>query len=124
MTAKELFEELGYACQKNDVAIIYSKHLSTCINEIVFRLDFEKYVAIEPLGGLFIDADILTDVSGRDVPIATIVIPIINDGTFNIFAAEEAPSTKKSAPFTRSTNPTIKMTIALITVATILFLLL
>lgn len=57
MTAQKMFEELGYACQKNDVAIIYRKCLSTCINEIVFRLDFEKYSAIEPLGGLFIDAD-------------------------------------------------------------------
>ena len=57
LSAQKMFEELGYACQKNDVAIIYRKCLSTCINEIVFRLDFEKDVAIEPLGGLFIDAD-------------------------------------------------------------------
>ena len=57
MTAQKMFEELEYACQKNDVAIIYRKCLSACINEIVFRLDFEKYSAIEPLGGLFIDAD-------------------------------------------------------------------
>ena len=57
MTAQKMFEELGYACQKNDVAIIYRKCLSTYINEIVFRLDFKKYSAIEPLGGLFIDVD-------------------------------------------------------------------
>ena len=57
LSAQEMFEKLGYACQKNDVAIIYRKCLSTCINEIVFRLDFEKYSTIEPLGGLFIDAD-------------------------------------------------------------------
>lgn len=57
MIAEEMFKKLGYACQKNDVAIIYRKCLSTCINEIVFQLDLKKYVAIEPLGGLFIDAD-------------------------------------------------------------------
>ena len=57
MTAKKMFEKLGYTCLEIDVAITYRKRPSTCINEIVFRLDFEKYIAIEPIGGLFIDAD-------------------------------------------------------------------
>ena len=57
-----------------------------------------------------IDAVTLTAVSGRDVPIATIVSPIIIDGTFNFFAMLELPSTKKSAPLIRNTNPMSKNT--------------
>ena len=55
-----------------------------------------------------IDAEIETAVSGRDVPIATIVRPMISDGTLNLFATFDAPSTKKSAPLMRPTNPTTK----------------
>ena len=40
-----------------------------------------------------------------DVPIATIVSPMISDGTLNRFATLELPSTNRSAPFTRNTNP-------------------
>ena len=43
------------------------------------------------------DADTLTAVSGSDVPIATIVSPIMIDGTCSLFATLELPSTKKSA---------------------------
>ena len=57
-----------------------------------------------------IDAATLTAHSGRDVPIATIVSPIINDGTFNFFAIPELPSTKKSAPLINSTKPTTSNT--------------
>ena len=52
-----------------------------------------------------IDAATLTAVSGSDVPIATIVSPMISDGTLNRFATLELPSTNRSAPFTRNTNP-------------------
>ena len=45
------------------------------------------------------EADTLTAVSGSDVPIATMVSPIIIDGTCSLFATLELPSTKKSAPF-------------------------
>ena len=58
-----------------------------------------------------IDADTLTAVSGSDVPIATIVSPIIIDGTCSLFATLELPSTKKSAPLISSTNPIIRNTI-------------
>ena len=40
------------------------------------------------------DAVTLTASSGKLVPIATIVIPMIKDGTLNFFATEELPSTK------------------------------
>lgn len=49
---------------------------------------------------------ILTDASGALVPMATIVRPMMTLGTFKILASEELPSTKKSAPFTKSTKPT------------------
>ena len=58
-----------------------------------------------------IDADTLTAVSGSEVPIATIVSPIIIDGTCSLFATLELPSTKKSAPLISSTNPIIRNTI-------------
>ena len=54
-----------------------------------------------------IAAEILTDNSGALVPIATIVKPIIIDGTLNAFAIPELPSTKKSAPLIKRTNPII-----------------
>ena len=44
------------------------------------------------------DAVTLTAVSGNDVPIATIVRPMMIGGTFSLFAILELPSTKKSAP--------------------------
>lgn len=57
-----------------------------------------------------IDADTLTAVSGSDVPIATIVSPIIIDGTCSLFATLELPSTKKSAPLISRTKPIIRHT--------------
>ena len=41
-----------------------------------------------------------TDVtsSGREVPIATMVNPIITDGTLSLFATPELPSTKNQLP--------------------------
>ena len=56
------------------------------------------------------DAVTLTAVSGRDVPIATIVSPMIMDGTFSLRAILELPSTKKSAPFIRNANPITRNT--------------
>ena len=58
------------------------------------------------------DAEIETAVSGSDVPIATIVKPMISDGTLNLFATFDAPSTKKSAPLIKSTNPATSTTAA------------
>ena len=58
------------------------------------------------------DAEILTAHSGALVPIATMVIPMINTGTLNFFATEPLPSTKKSAPLTNSTNPIMTPIIA------------
>ena len=47
----------------------------------------------------------LTESSGRLVPNATTVRPMIMGGTFRIFATLELPSTKKSAPLINNTNP-------------------
>ena len=57
-----------------------------------------------------IEAVTLTAVSGREVPIATIVRPMMIDGTFSFLAMLELPSTKKSAPLIRNTKPTIRNT--------------
>ena len=56
---------------------------------------------------LLIEAVTLTAHSGKLVPIATIVSPMIIEGTFNLFATEELPSTKKSAPLINNTKPII-----------------
>ena len=50
---------------------------------------------------------ILTDSSGADVPIETIVSPMIIVGIPNLFAILDAEPTKKSAPFISIANPTI-----------------
>ena len=55
-----------------------------------------------------IEAETLTEVSGRLVPIATMVIPIIMEGTRSFLATDELPSTKKSAPLISRTKPTIR----------------
>ena len=49
----------------------------------------------------------LTAASGRLVPKATIVRPITKVGMLKYLAMAELPETKKSAPFTRQTNPII-----------------
>ena len=56
------------------------------------------------------DAVTLTAVSGRDVPIATMVRPMMIGGTFSRFAILELPSTKKSAPFIRKAKPITRKT--------------
>ena len=48
---------------------------------------------------------IFTINSGADVPKATIVNPIAISDMENLFAKEEAPSTKRSAPLTRIIKP-------------------
>ena len=47
----------------------------------------------------------LTNNSGIDVPIDTIVSPIIISGIWKFFAIPLAPSTNKSAPTINKTNP-------------------
>jgi len=47
--------------------------------------------------------------SGNEVPIATIVTPIINSEIPNFLAISEELSTKKSEPFTKNRNPIIKV---------------
>lgn len=46
--------------------------------------------------------------SGAEVPKATIVSPITISEIQNFLASEEEPSTSKSAPLIRNTNPRIK----------------
>ena len=57
-----------------------------------------------PLASLMA-AVMLTAASGRDVPNATIVRPMIKDGILKYLAIAELPDTKKSAPLTRHTKP-------------------
>ena len=57
MTAKKMFEELGYTCMNSEGVITYRKHIGTCVCEIDFWFDFEEYSSIETLGRLLIDAD-------------------------------------------------------------------
>ena len=57
------------------------------------------------------DAVTLTAVSGRLVPMATIVSPIMMDGTEKRLAILELPSTKKSAPLIKRTKPASKQRI-------------
>ena len=58
------------------------------------------------------EADTETASSGRLVPMATTVIPMMSAGTLSFFAREDDPSTKKSAPFTRRTKPTTRRRMA------------
>jgi hypothetical protein len=53
-------------------------------------------------------AKILIINSGTEVPKATMVSPITSEDTPNLRAKEEAPSTKKSAPFIRKIKPKTK----------------
>jgi hypothetical protein len=48
-----------------------------------------------------------TNNSGLDVPNATTVRPITKSETLNLLAIEEAPATRKSAPFISKMNPTM-----------------
>jgi hypothetical protein len=58
-----------------------------------------------------IPAIIETEASGALVPKATIVKPMIMLGIFKVFAIEELPSTKKSAPLIKSMKPRSNKTI-------------
>ena len=53
----------------------------------------------------FIAAVALIISSGSDVPIDTIVSPIIISGILNFLANVHEPSTKKSAPFANKNKP-------------------
>ena len=83
--------------------------------QTTIRLKILEPTALLTASALFPDMDAvtLTASSGRLVPIATIVSPIIIEGTRRRFATEELPSTKKSAPLIKSTNPTTSSTIAI-----------
>ena len=63
-TARELFEELGYTCEKSNGEVIVYRYYTTdshdedaYIHEIDFCLNFKKYCVIEHLGGLYIDTE-------------------------------------------------------------------
>ena len=56
------------------------------------------------------EADTLTAVSGSDVPIATIVSPIMIDGTCSLLATLELPSTNRSAPLINNVKPITRNT--------------
>lgn len=58
MTAKEMFEALGYVREDNNGVIVYRHYVanqSICMREIDFWFDFKEYSAVDKLGGLFID---------------------------------------------------------------------
>ena len=57
------------------------------------------------------DAEIATSISGADVPIDTIVNPIMRLETPRFVAVTAAPETKRSALHTRSTKPAARMEI-------------
>ena len=61
-------------------------------------------ISFEP----FKAAEMLTATSGADVPIETIVKPIITLGTLKIFVIELLPSTKRSAPLIKKIKPSIR----------------
>ena len=84
--------------------IIALTPITTSRLKILDPTTFPIAISLLPL----IAAERLTASSGALVPNATIVSPITIVGMCIRFAIDEAPSTKKSAPFTSSTNPTIK----------------
>ena len=55
-------------------------------------------------------AEVLTASSGALVPSATIVRPMITDGTLNSAASDELPSTNISAPLISAIKPSISRT--------------
>ena len=52
-------------------------------------------------------AIMFTNNSGEEVPKATTVNPITRSDIFSVFAIDDAPSTRKSAPLIRNMNPAI-----------------
>ena len=79
------------------------------ISPMLAMLDPTMFPIISPVLSV-IDAAIEEANSGSDVPIATIVRPIVNSDTPKYFARFDAASTKKSEPFIRTANdiPSIK----------------
>ena len=61
-TARELFEELGYTCEKSNGVVItyryYTANKGTYTLEIDFWFDLKKYYAFENSGGLSIESSI------------------------------------------------------------------
>lgn len=62
MTAKEMFEELGYTCEKSNGEVIsyryYTENKISYIHDIDFLLDVEKYCTIEHLGEVYISVEL------------------------------------------------------------------
>ena len=73
---------------------IVARMEQTPITNIILKILEPTTLLIASALLLASDAVTLTAVSGSDVPIATIVRPMIIDGTFNRFATLELPSTK------------------------------
>ena len=81
--------------------IIADKPTATSKLKIFEPIIFPIAISLDPFNA----ALILTAASGALVPNATIVSPISKVGIFAIFAIDEAPSTKKSAPLISIINP-------------------
>ena len=79
------------------------------INKMLNRLEPIAFPSARPLSP-FLVATMEVTSSGREVPIATMVSPIMIDGTCILFATLELPSTKKSAPLISSTKPITRNT--------------
>ena len=89
---------------KKIFAILLPKTLPIAISELPLKL-----------------ARILITSSGAEVPKETIVRPMTKSEILNFLAIDEAPSTSRSAPLIRITNPTTKSKIVTI-IRTILML--
>ena len=69
--------------------------------KILLPITFPNAISLLP----FMADTVLTTNSGNEVPKATIVSPIIKVETLNLRATDEAPSVRKSAPFTTNISP-------------------
>ena len=67
-------------------------------------------LALPPLFKAATESETDTASSGKDVPIATIVSPMMSGETFNFFAITPAPSTNQSQNLTRQNTPKAKPT--------------
>ena len=86
------------------VMIAQSPHIKIRLN-IFDPTTFENAISLLPRR----EAERLTAISGRLVPIATTVSPMTIDETLSLFATLDAPSTKASAPLESRINPTINI---------------
>ena len=83
--------------------------LQPTINNVLKML--EPITLPTAISGVPLIADIrLTNISGAEVPAATIVRPITISGTRMPRANEEAPSVRRSAPHTTKATPTMMNT--------------